>query len=120
MVLSIHCGIFQSVSSAQCLFSASSAYMQLPDFYCICPHDLWFCSLALVLKNEKLNDGQKGSDFSPRSPFNTNFPLNKVSRAARRATVSARVEMLATPKKLSEDYIPPREPAWSPKNVQSA
>ncbi|XP_041653186.1 uncharacterized protein LOC121516153 [Cheilinus undulatus] len=38
-----------------------------------------------------------------------------VSKAARKATVSARVEMLATPKPLSKDYIPPREPEWSPK-----
>ncbi|XP_078025689.1 sperm microtubule associated protein 2 like isoform X3 [Epinephelus lanceolatus] len=36
-----------------------------------------------------------------------------VSKAARRATASARVEMLATPKQLSKDYIPPREPEWS-------
>ncbi|XP_044060804.1 testicular haploid expressed gene protein-like isoform X1 [Siniperca chuatsi] len=40
-----------------------------------------------------------------------------VSRAARRATVSARVEMLAKPKQLSKDYIPPREPVWSRKKV---
>ncbi|XP_071313213.1 sperm microtubule associated protein 2-like isoform X2 [Trachinotus anak] len=35
-----------------------------------------------------------------------------VSGAARRATASARVEMLATPKQLPEDYVPPREPDW--------
>ncbi|XP_059202686.1 uncharacterized protein LOC131982129 [Centropristis striata] len=43
-------------------------------------------------------------------------PIWTVSKAARKATVSARVEMLATPKLLSEDYIPPREPEWSRKN----
>ncbi|XP_039668607.1 testicular haploid expressed gene protein-like isoform X1 [Perca fluviatilis] len=42
-----------------------------------------------------------------------------VSKAARRATASARVEMLATPKQLSTDYIPPREPEWSRNNVLS-
>ncbi|XP_013125791.1 uncharacterized protein spmap2l isoform X3 [Oreochromis niloticus] len=42
-----------------------------------------------------------------------------VSRAARRATASARIEMLAEPKQLSKDYIPPRDPEWSRKNVQS-
>ncbi|XP_039976302.1 uncharacterized protein LOC120785557 [Xiphias gladius] len=36
-----------------------------------------------------------------------------VSRAARRATASARVEMLATPKQLSQDYVPPRGPGRS-------
>ncbi|KAI3351425.1 hypothetical protein L3Q82_020280, partial [Scortum barcoo] len=45
-------------------------------------------------------------------------PIWTVSRAARRATASARVEMLATPKKLSDDYIPPREPVWRRKNIQ--
>ncbi|XP_051810650.1 testicular haploid expressed gene protein-like [Acanthochromis polyacanthus] len=43
-----------------------------------------------------------------------------VSRAARKATASTRVEMLASPKRLSEDYIPPREPEWSQKNAQSS
>ncbi|XP_034738915.1 testicular haploid expressed gene protein-like [Etheostoma cragini] len=42
-----------------------------------------------------------------------------VSKAARTATASARVEMLATPKQLSTDYIPPREPEWSRNNVPS-
>ncbi|KAK2848791.1 hypothetical protein Q5P01_008625 [Channa striata] len=36
-----------------------------------------------------------------------------VSRAARRATASARLDMLATPKQLSADYVPPREPEWT-------
>ncbi|KAL7396048.1 hypothetical protein ABVT39_027766 [Epinephelus coioides] len=40
-----------------------------------------------------------------------------VSKVARRATASARVEMLATPKQLSKDYIPPREPEWSRRDV---
>ncbi|XP_051276943.1 testicular haploid expressed gene protein-like [Dicentrarchus labrax] len=43
-----------------------------------------------------------------------------VPRAARRATASARVERLATPKELSKDYVPPREPEWSRKNFLSA
>ncbi|XP_030001506.1 testicular haploid expressed gene protein-like [Sphaeramia orbicularis] len=38
-----------------------------------------------------------------------------VSRAARRATASERVELLATPKQLSKDYIPSREPEWHPR-----
>ncbi|CAJ1059173.1 testicular haploid expressed gene protein-like [Xyrichtys novacula] len=42
-----------------------------------------------------------------------------VSNAAKKAMVSSRVEMLAAPKQLSKDYIPPREPVWSPKNIQS-
>ncbi|XP_030595531.1 uncharacterized protein spmap2l [Archocentrus centrarchus] len=37
-----------------------------------------------------------------------------VSRAARRATASARTEMLAEPKQLSKDYVPPREPEKRP------
>ncbi|XP_068571433.1 sperm microtubule associated protein 2-like isoform X2 [Cebidichthys violaceus] len=40
-------------------------------------------------------------------------PIWTVSKAARSATASARVEMLATPKRLSKDYVPPREPEWS-------
>ncbi|KAK2904498.1 hypothetical protein Q8A73_011155 [Channa argus] len=36
-----------------------------------------------------------------------------VSGAARRATASPRLEMLATPKQLSADYVPPREPEWT-------
>ncbi|XP_074529773.1 sperm microtubule associated protein 2-like [Halichoeres trimaculatus] len=40
-----------------------------------------------------------------------------VSRAAKKATLSARVEMLASPKQLSKDYIPPREAEWSQRNV---
>ncbi|XP_037636842.1 uncharacterized protein LOC119494785 isoform X1 [Sebastes umbrosus] len=39
--------------------------------------------------------------------------LGTVSKAAREATASARVEMLATPKPLSKDYIPLRVPGWS-------
>ncbi|XP_030252660.1 testicular haploid expressed gene protein-like isoform X2 [Sparus aurata] len=42
-----------------------------------------------------------------------------VPRAAARATTSARIETLATPKQLSKDYIPPKEPEWSRGNVQS-
>ncbi|KAM3612725.1 uncharacterized protein V6R79_013320 [Siganus canaliculatus] len=40
-----------------------------------------------------------------------------VPKAARRAMASAHVEMLATPKQLSKDYIPPRDPEWSPKSI---
>ncbi|KAK9518461.1 hypothetical protein VZT92_023767 [Zoarces viviparus] len=47
-------------------------------------------------------------------------PIWTVSKAARRTTASARVEMLATPKHLSEDYVPPREPEWSRNNVPSS
>ncbi|XP_027141366.1 testicular haploid expressed gene protein-like [Larimichthys crocea] len=43
-----------------------------------------------------------------------------VPRAARKATASTRVERLATPKQLSKDYIAPREPTWSRKNVLSS
>uniref|UniRef100_UPI0037E969C1 sperm microtubule associated protein 2-like n=1 Tax=Semicossyphus pulcher TaxID=241346 RepID=UPI0037E969C1 len=42
-----------------------------------------------------------------------------VSRGAKKATVSDRVEMLASPKQLSKDYIPPREPVWRWKNMLS-
>ncbi|XP_041800452.1 testicular haploid expressed gene protein-like [Chelmon rostratus] len=42
-----------------------------------------------------------------------------VSKAARRATASARVETLATPKQLSKNYVPPREPEWSRQSVSS-
>ncbi|CAB1455728.1 unnamed protein product [Pleuronectes platessa] len=35
-----------------------------------------------------------------------------VSRAARRATPSSRVETLATPKQLSKDDVSPREAEW--------
>ncbi|XP_050928520.1 testicular haploid expressed gene protein-like [Lates calcarifer] len=38
-----------------------------------------------------------------------------ISSAARKAVATTRVETLATPKQLSEDYIPPREPEWSRK-----
>ncbi|XP_047442000.1 testicular haploid expressed gene protein-like [Mugil cephalus] len=41
-----------------------------------------------------------------------------VSRAARRTSASLRVEMLAAPKQLSEDYVPPREPEWNRKTVE--
>ncbi|XP_065814539.1 sperm microtubule associated protein 2-like isoform X2 [Labrus bergylta] len=40
-----------------------------------------------------------------------------VSRAAKKTTASAQVEMLAAPKQLSKEYIAPREPVWSPKNI---
>lgn len=43
----------------------------------------------------------------------------KVSRAARKTTASKRIEFLAEPKQLSRDYIPPREPEWSHKDLQS-
>ncbi|XP_023249393.1 uncharacterized protein LOC111644679 [Seriola lalandi dorsalis] len=42
-----------------------------------------------------------------------------VSGAAKRATASTRVEMLATPKQLHVDYVPPREPEWSRRNAVS-
>lgn len=41
------------------------------------------------------------------------LPL-QVSRGARNATASARLQALSTPKALSKDYIPPREPIWQP------
>ncbi|XP_034062763.1 testicular haploid expressed gene protein-like [Gymnodraco acuticeps] len=43
-----------------------------------------------------------------------------VSKAARKATASDRVEMLATPKQLSKNYIPPRDPEWSRNTVLSS
>ncbi|KAG7237138.1 hypothetical protein INR49_032768 [Caranx melampygus] len=46
-------------------------------------------------------------------------PIWKVSAAARKATTSTRVEMLATPKRLSEDYVPARRPEWSRTNAMS-
>ncbi|KAM6923525.1 uncharacterized protein spmap2l [Xenentodon cancila] len=46
-------------------------------------------------------------------------PIWTVSGAAKKATASVRVEMLAAPKRLSEDYAPPREPEWSCKNARS-
>ncbi|XP_056296233.1 testicular haploid expressed gene protein-like [Pseudoliparis swirei] len=39
-------------------------------------------------------------------------PIWTVSKAALRATASARLETLATPKPLSEDYVPSRDPEW--------
>nr|XP_019959337.1 PREDICTED: testicular haploid expressed gene protein-like [Paralichthys olivaceus] len=42
-----------------------------------------------------------------------------VSRAARRATASSRVKMLATPKQLPKDYVLPREAEWSRNYVLS-
>ncbi|XP_040028740.2 sperm microtubule associated protein 2 like isoform X2 [Gasterosteus aculeatus] len=39
-------------------------------------------------------------------------PIWTVSKAAMGATASARLEMLALPKRLSEGYVPPREPGW--------
>ncbi|XP_016397887.1 testicular haploid expressed gene protein-like [Sinocyclocheilus rhinocerous] len=38
----------------------------------------------------------------------------QVSRGARITTASARIQALSTPKALSKDYIPPREPTWQP------
>ncbi|XP_028316074.1 testicular haploid expressed gene protein-like isoform X4 [Gouania willdenowi] len=38
-----------------------------------------------------------------------------ISKAAKKASSSVRVEMLSEPKQLSKDYVPPREPEWSPK-----
>ncbi|XP_070818328.1 sperm microtubule associated protein 2-like [Chaetodon trifascialis] len=46
-------------------------------------------------------------------------PIWTVSKAARGATASARVEMLATPKQLSKDYVPSREPEWSRRSLSS-
>ncbi|KAJ4945467.1 hypothetical protein JOQ06_023152 [Pogonophryne albipinna] len=43
-----------------------------------------------------------------------------VSKAARKATASDRVEMLATPKQLSKNYVPPRDPEWSRNTVLSS
>ncbi|KAF3838808.1 hypothetical protein F7725_010576 [Dissostichus mawsoni] len=43
-----------------------------------------------------------------------------VSKAARKATASDRVEMLATPKQLSKNYFPPRDPEWSRNTVLSS
>nr|XP_040028740.1 testicular haploid expressed gene protein-like isoform X2 [Gasterosteus aculeatus aculeatus] len=44
-------------------------------------------------------------------------PIWTVSKAAMGATASARLEMLALPKRLSEGYVPPREPGWSRNTV---
>ncbi|KAF7660242.1 hypothetical protein LDENG_00285600 [Lucifuga dentata] len=44
-------------------------------------------------------------------------PIRTVSRAARRATASARIKILAQPKQLTEGYIPPREPEWTRQNL---
>ncbi|XP_063733023.1 sperm microtubule associated protein 2 [Eleginops maclovinus] len=43
-----------------------------------------------------------------------------VSKAARKATATDRVEMLATPKQLSKHYTAPREPEWSRNTVLSS
>ncbi|KAK1904158.1 Testicular haploid expressed protein-like [Dissostichus eleginoides] len=43
-----------------------------------------------------------------------------VSKAARKATANDRVEMLATPKQLSKNYVPPRDPEWSRNTVLSS
>ncbi|XP_059372769.1 testicular haploid expressed gene protein [Carassius carassius] len=60
-------------------------------------------SLPKLRKNRQFYDpGQ------PESPIRT------VSRGARIATASARIQALSTPKALSNDYIPPREPTWQP------
>nr|XP_021336755.1 testicular haploid expressed gene protein-like [Danio rerio] len=56
----------------------------------------------------------------PRLRENTHFcepgppesPITPVSRGARKATASARIRSLSTPKALSKDYIPPRDPTW--------
>ncbi|MEQ2162773.1 hypothetical protein GOODEAATRI_023244 [Goodea atripinnis] len=42
-----------------------------------------------------------------------------VSRAAKKASASVRVEKLAAPKQLHKDYIPPQEPVWSRKNSKT-
>ncbi len=46
--------------------------------------------------------------------FSRLWLLLQVSRGARIATASARIQALSTPKALSKDYIPPREPTWQP------
>lgn len=57
IVLPINCGIFQSLRSAKWLSDASSASAQLPGFYWLSvPVICGFCSLALILTNETLND----------------------------------------------------------------
>ncbi|XP_056328621.1 testicular haploid expressed gene protein-like [Danio aesculapii] len=56
----------------------------------------------------------------PRVRENTHFcepgppesPITPVSRGARKATASARIRSLSTPKALSKDYVPPRDPMW--------
>ncbi|XP_073676290.1 sperm microtubule associated protein 2-like [Garra rufa] len=47
-------------------------------------------------------------------PGRPESPIRTVSRVARNATASARIQALSTPKALSKDYIPPREPTWHP------
>ncbi|KAI2657143.1 hypothetical protein H4Q32_021227 [Labeo rohita] len=47
-------------------------------------------------------------------PGRPESPIRTVSRGARNATASARLQALSTPKALSKDYIPPREPIWQP------
>lgn len=46
--------------------------------------------------------------------FSRLWLLLQLSRGARIATASARTQALSTPKALSKDYIPPREPTWQP------
>ncbi|KAI1888240.1 hypothetical protein AGOR_G00182990 [Albula goreensis] len=41
-------------------------------------------------------------------------PIRPVSRSARRAMASARVKSLAVPKGVVKDYVPQRDPVWSP------
>ncbi|XP_016395266.1 testicular haploid expressed gene protein-like [Sinocyclocheilus rhinocerous] len=48
------------------------------------------------------------------NPGRPESPIRTVSRGARNATASARIQALSTPKALSKDYIPPREPTWQP------
>ncbi|XP_026136072.1 testicular haploid expressed gene protein-like isoform X2 [Carassius auratus] len=47
-------------------------------------------------------------------PGQPESPIRTVSRGARIATASARIQALSTPKALSKDYIPPREATWQP------
>ncbi|XP_061582471.1 sperm microtubule associated protein 2-like [Cololabis saira] len=46
-------------------------------------------------------------------------PVWTVSGTAKKATASVRVEMLAAPRRLSEDYVPPREAEWSRRDARS-
>ncbi|XP_053735195.1 uncharacterized protein LOC128767282 [Synchiropus splendidus] len=43
-------------------------------------------------------------------------PVWRVSNSAKRATASPRLRVLAAPKPLSKDYLPPREPEWTRRN----
>ncbi|XP_051514043.1 testicular haploid expressed gene protein-like [Myxocyprinus asiaticus] len=60
-----------------------------------------------LLSLPKLRENRHFYDYGrPESP------IRPVTRGARNANVSARIQRLSTPKPLSKDYIPPREPAW--------